>query len=482
MTLNLKYYKILEISPSSSQEEIKKAYRKLALKYHPDKNPGGEAKFKEIGEAYEVLSDPSRRAEYDRTGSVPPKTFRGGIEAPVVFDYWARNAAWEEIESALKNNNVHFSDLDEYNLSGHQNCSDCPYFHIAVCLETQAEVDNFKAEVLNHINKYLTELQQLKEEVIGRVEAYFSENEKNLDAYQKKILEEPNSDGFTWREYIRNCKHKDLIIKFENNRKELIDTYKKTTKSLDDYEEEIRRINEKYSHYGNKNGFAPLSNSDRIAQLKKDIKELKKLLSDPKLTEKEKVEVRGKLSRFEKELATLENKSNSDQNQNNQDHSQSKDNNNKDQKISQLQAEIEQLKNQNQGTQTPEQQAETQKKIEEKEKILEKVKEDKKNNPGNPKPDNYEKWTHEKLNQEINKLKAEIERLKVGKSPNSPTKLAELQSKLKKLEQARNKANKVKNQKPANNFPTGWVVGGGILVVLGLITLFLLRKRRRKKV
>jgi molecular chaperone DnaJ len=65
------YYEVLGVAKGASQDEIKKAYRKLAIQYHPDKNPGdkqAEERFKEASEAYEVLSDEKRRQTYDQFG------------------------------------------------------------------------------------------------------------------------------------------------------------------------------------------------------------------------------------------------------------------------------------------------------------------------------------------------------------------------------------------------------------------------------
>ncbi|XP_009781784.1 uncharacterized protein [Nicotiana sylvestris] len=104
------YYKVLQVDKNANDDDLKKAYRKLAMKWHPDKNPNNkkeaEAKFKQISEAYEVLSDPQKRAIYDQygeeglKGQVPPpdaggpggQTFFQTGDGPNVFRFNPRNA------------------------------------------------------------------------------------------------------------------------------------------------------------------------------------------------------------------------------------------------------------------------------------------------------------------------------------------------------------------------------------------------------
>ena len=90
------YYKILGVDRKAGEEEIKRAYRKLALKYHPDRNPGdkqAEEKFKEINEAHQVLSDPQKRARYDQLGdSYHRWQQRGGSPGSFNWDEWVSRA------------------------------------------------------------------------------------------------------------------------------------------------------------------------------------------------------------------------------------------------------------------------------------------------------------------------------------------------------------------------------------------------------
>lgn len=103
------YYKILGVDKKASQEEIKKAYRRLARKYHPDANPGdsgAEEKFKEIGEAYEVLKDPQKRARYDRLGANWKQYAHAGAGWPgggrtYTYNFGNRGFSFEDLGSGF---------------------------------------------------------------------------------------------------------------------------------------------------------------------------------------------------------------------------------------------------------------------------------------------------------------------------------------------------------------------------------------------
>ncbi|KAK7392256.1 hypothetical protein VNO78_20688 [Psophocarpus tetragonolobus] len=109
------YYDVLEIPKGASEEQIKRAYRKLALKYHPDKNPGNQEankRFSEINNAYEVLSDSERRSIYDRYGEEGLKQHMagggrgGGMDFQDIFSSFFGGGPTEEEETTLKGDDV----------------------------------------------------------------------------------------------------------------------------------------------------------------------------------------------------------------------------------------------------------------------------------------------------------------------------------------------------------------------------------------
>ncbi len=102
------YYKILGVPRNASAEEIKKAYRRLAMQYHPDRNPGKEAwaneKFKEINEAYGVLGDPEKRQQYDRFGTA------GNLGD--IFSSQATQATFEDLMNEFRGQGLGLGFLD----------------------------------------------------------------------------------------------------------------------------------------------------------------------------------------------------------------------------------------------------------------------------------------------------------------------------------------------------------------------------------
>src|SRR5262249_38699757 len=100
------FYDVLGVKRGASDQEIKNAYRKLARQYHPDRNPGdkqAETKFKEVQEAYDVLSDKSKRAQYDQFGFVGPGAgFGGGRRGPHTesFRWGGGPGGFQEVDPA----------------------------------------------------------------------------------------------------------------------------------------------------------------------------------------------------------------------------------------------------------------------------------------------------------------------------------------------------------------------------------------------
>lgn len=100
MSNKFDYYKVLDLQPSCTQQEIKSAYRKLAMKWHPDKNPNNkkeaEEKFKQIAEAYETLSKPDKRKIYDDIRESKNNDFNPTYNTNMGYNYGPYNQAYDQ--------------------------------------------------------------------------------------------------------------------------------------------------------------------------------------------------------------------------------------------------------------------------------------------------------------------------------------------------------------------------------------------------
>ena len=123
MTGKKSYYDILGVTRDATQDDIKKAFRKLAAKYHPDAG-GDEAKFKEVSEAYTTLSDPEKRKEYDQLlmfGGIPGADFGGsGGRNRGGYTYTGNGADWSDIFENIRSGDGAFSGFDFSSIFGGQ--------------------------------------------------------------------------------------------------------------------------------------------------------------------------------------------------------------------------------------------------------------------------------------------------------------------------------------------------------------------------
>ena len=548
MTRN--YYEILEISETATPEEIKKAYRKLALKWHPDKNRGSEEaeeKFKEIGKAYFVLSDPDKKRDYDAGG-----------EGTNFFSEWEDYYNGEKIRLQEERIRLRKGLIDEvvdeldpslwfpYSDWKEKARSFTETKEFTQFLNTLVEAakriwksrDEKWAKQEEEIEKRFELRGKVSDEIINEMylssvwgsdldpklwEPYESWNEKlcgipitisgegieELKSFKEemiKAVKEVEAKRSVEKEEREKKRKEKTTSKIEEAKNFAIEEIEKEMKNNVYSELKVEELGE-YSNY--KERINSLNRKFEISALREEVIEgILKLAKEKGQNNTNSTPKRNQRTSFNHEWDNLQSELLEEK---------------LELERKKLEEELEQLKKNK--TENSQQQEENQKKIEEKEKKLTELKQ-KKDSKKNQKSDNNENWNQEKaalekqiqqlktdnkteeLTKKVNdletiikqlevenkRLKAEIEELK-KENDNTPEfkaylnkKEAELKDKEQKLEQLRdiskdNNSNtqNSENDNSNNKFPTGWVIGGGILVVVGLITLFIIKGKKKKK-
>jgi curved DNA-binding protein CbpA len=485
-----KYCNILKVGLNASQEEIVKAYKKMALKYHPDRNHGKEEwakkEFIKVGEAYAVLSGKQESGSSNK------------------FSSNDTNDKFKEFEEMLRKVE---RDLDEQERRFNE----------------YKERDRQGAE-------------KTRSEAIRSIEENLTSSNVSISELDSSLWS-PYSD---WKEKLENSVSSDLYA-FIGDMKSAINKIK--FEKINDrqgnynYNNYSGQGSQHYSPYqgGNYNNYdnPPPSNfyeknfssyynsgqtgekkptlnlSDRIEKLEKEISWNRECLSKIS-NQSEKQRCQKEIDKLEKDLRALQSKNNSKQPSFNSPSGEGLSSD-KDEKIKQKIAEIEQLKKNK--TWNPFQRGEKDKRITEAEQELSELLESNSENNND-----YDDWSREdfvneverlkaenktddlskkfsemekvmrQLVEEIKELKAEIKELKEQKERGNFSEYqdyllgkqeSQLRNKEQKLEQIKNILNS--NSNSNSNFPTKWVVGGGIFLVVGLIALLIVRKIRNKK-
>ena len=108
------YYEILGVAENASQDEIKKSYRKLSKQYHPDVNPEGEEKFKDIAEAYDILGDENKRQQYNQRKNNPFAGRGGNFDAQSIFEEMVNGGRRQNTKSPDKVISISMTPIDSY--------------------------------------------------------------------------------------------------------------------------------------------------------------------------------------------------------------------------------------------------------------------------------------------------------------------------------------------------------------------------------